>query len=567
MPLEPSTVGRLIKTIDFSSDYEHVVLFDSPDEQYQYFAAKEGKAFSRNSYVRVNSRRIKLSMKFGDVCNYSYLMFRNAEHDTRWWYAFIDSVEYINEASVEITFSLDVMQSYMFDYELGECFVEREHSVTDVIGENIVAEDIEIGPYVFGEGVSPIISDDRETNNSGQLTMNDLCLVMVYNPALLDIDRLANLVSAKIWAENIYSGVYQGVRFAVFDVFESAAKAADFIKEADNVMTCLNTISFGGFICAFMYPRMFIPDTKYWDEAQYDNTRVHMFLNRPTSFSGYVPKNNKLYTAPYMMATLSNHRGNAKDFAFELCGNATDDTTDYGKMGFCVEGNLSVTPGVMAYPMLYLGHSLYIEGAVTIDDYPQATWGADGLTEWASNNLFRTALMAGAIGAVGGVGATATALPAASAPAFSEALIAKAKGAGAAFSRVTSSPPIMAATADALYSSTTKGHVYGSGAGDVVFGNASGREISARIKRITEANARRIDKYLSRYGYATRAVKVPNRDSRPYWNYVKTKGAVVVSAKMPATVCDVIRAVYDSGVTFWRANAVIGDYTNQDNSV
>lgn len=566
MGVEPATVGRLIKSIDFGPDYEHVVLFNTPDEQYQYFAAKEGKSFARHSYNRITQGRIKLNVGIGDVTGYSYLMFRNAEHDTRWWYAFVDTIEYVGEQCVEVRYSIDVMQSYMFSYDLGECFVEREHSVTDAIGENLVPEDVDLGPYVYGSSVSPVVSDERESNTAGELTMNDLCLVLVYNPAMFDID-LALAGFTDVFSENIFSGVYQGVRFAVLDMFANSSFTVGNIENADKIMALVNTATFGGFICAFMFPRMFIPSDKFKSEPMFDNTRYHMTLTRPSTFSGYTPKNNKMYTSPFIMANLSNHRGSNKDFAFELCGNISDDTVVSSTMGFAVEGNLSATPSVMAYPLLYLGKSQFIEGAVIIDDYPQATWGADGLTEWMSNNLFRTAIMAGAAGLAG--------LPAAGASAGLSSYVAgagtaytKAQMAGMALSKASWSYPALRGAADAFYAATSSGQTYGNVAGDVVFGNATGREITARIKRITEDSARRIDKYFTRYGYATRQVKVPNRDSRPYWNYVKCQGTTLVNVEMPSAAADIIRSIYDGGVTFWRPTATIGDYSEaQDNSV
>src|SRR5699024_5529024 len=46
-------------------------------------------------------------------------------------------------------FELDVMQTWYFDYELLPSFVEREHSVTDNVGENIVPENLELGDYMI----------------------------------------------------------------------------------------------------------------------------------------------------------------------------------------------------------------------------------------------------------------------------------------------------------------------------------------------------------------------------------------------------------------------------------
>ena len=76
--------------------------------------------------------------------------------------------------------------------------------------------------------------------------------------------------------------------------------------------------------------------------------------------------------------------------------------------------------------------------------------------------------------------------------------------------------------------------------------------------------ARIIDSYFTAYGYATHRVKIPNRSIRPHWNYVKTINSSLTGS-VPADDMARLRAIYDSGVTFWRNGDEIGNYS-LDNS-
>jgi hypothetical protein len=66
------------------------------------------------------------------------------------------------------------------------------------------------------------------------------------------------------------------------------------------------------------------------------------------------------------------------------------------------------------------------------------------------------------------------------------------------------------------------------------------------------------------YGYATHRVKVPNRSSRPYWNYVKTIGCVITGS-VPADDIKQICDIYNAGITFWKNGNNVGNYS-LDNS-
>lgn len=73
-----------------------------------------------------------------------------------------------------------------------------------------------------------------------------------------------------------------------------------------------------------------------------------------------------------------------------------------------------------------------------------------------------------------------------------------------------------------------------------------------------------IDDYFTRYGYACNIVKIPNIESRPHWNYVKTIGCVI-KGSIPCDDMRTICNIHDKGITYWKNGSEIGDYS-LDNS-
>lgn len=74
-----------------------------------------------------------------------------------------------------------------------------------------------------------------------------------------------------------------------------------------------------------------------------------------------------------------------------------------------------------------------------------------------------------------------------------------------------------------------------------------------------------IDDYFTMFGYAIKRVKVPNRNSRPHWNYVKTIGCTLTGS-IPSDDMKKICNIYNNGITFWKNGSEIGHY-ELDNTV
>ena len=186
MYIAPNSTIILLKDVPLSRDYTDTIFFTSAAAQTSYFqAAYVKKTFTAQSYQRVKKWVMRLEVLADDIYDYNYMMFQNTSFGSKWFYAFITNVEYINNSVSEITYELDVMQTWLFEATVKPSYVERETAETDVIGANIAPEPIDIGPvkcYDYGrsgtmtnykvilciaEETSNTVTPTPSTNNSG----------------------------------------------------------------------------------------------------------------------------------------------------------------------------------------------------------------------------------------------------------------------------------------------------------------------------------------------------------------------------------------------------------------
>lgn len=141
--IAPNTTVKLLRGCNIDRGGNHTIFFANAQAQHDYFEtlvkATYG-TYSNQYYQRVNSNTIRLQVLADNIYDCNYMMFQNTNYGNKWFYAFIDNVNYVNDNATEIQYTIDVMQTWYFDYILGDCFVEREHTSTDVCGEHRVPE-------------------------------------------------------------------------------------------------------------------------------------------------------------------------------------------------------------------------------------------------------------------------------------------------------------------------------------------------------------------------------------------------------------------------------------------
>lgn len=187
--ISPNSTVVMIWGCPCTKDYRHSLRFNSVDDQVNYFingnsGDKVGNkinttlkrlSFDKVNYVRVNRNTIKLSVKQNETVWYNaeklmtcnYMAFKNNSFGDKWFYAFVDTVRYINNNTVEVEYTLDVLQTWWFDLKFGECYVERETPIADAYEEMLVPEDIPTGDEVVYD-TKEIVSVDPRIKSLGK---------------------------------------------------------------------------------------------------------------------------------------------------------------------------------------------------------------------------------------------------------------------------------------------------------------------------------------------------------------------------------------------------------------
>lgn len=507
MYITPNTTIILLKDVPLDNTYRNTIYFTQLSAQTSFFSSKMKYRLDKGSYQRIqNVVRIGINAESLYDCN--YLMFQNTAFGSKWFYAFITDVEYKNNDMSEITFELDVMQSWFFDYTINMSFIEREMSVSDNIGDNLVPENLDIGTLqYYYQGITT------------DMLANEIIIAATFDENMDDATG------------DLYGGIYSGIKY---NRFLTAEEANAFIEQA----TAQNKSN--GIVSIFMYPLSFFPNSGARDPITKQVTRD----KKIDTISGYTPKNKKLFTFPYNYLLCTNNEGNAANFRYEFFESAN--------CTFDLVGCVSCTPEFALIPTNYKGSERSYVEQLTLGNYPQCAYNVDTFKAYIAQNANRLGLKttnaiaqvaagAAVIGTTAGAGALA--------------------GAGLIANGLNTVVGQLAANADIASLPPQAG---GATSSDINFVNKI-KAFNFYNVQVTEEFARIIDDYFSCYGYATHRIKVPNRVIRPHWNYVKTAN-VSLTGSIPANDMAKLRQIYDAGVTFWRNGSEVGQY-NLDNSI
>lgn len=124
MIITPQTEIRLVK-VPLSISNKHQITFANKDAQYNYFNNLPHLIMDGCTYQRKDNR-IYYDGKFDDLIQYNYVMYQNNGFSDKWFYAFITNMNYENTETTSIEIATDVFQTWQFDIQYKESFIERE---------------------------------------------------------------------------------------------------------------------------------------------------------------------------------------------------------------------------------------------------------------------------------------------------------------------------------------------------------------------------------------------------------------------------------------------------------
>lgn len=525
----PQSKIHICAGVPLDARYNHSIVFDTLEKQIEYFTSKTVKNFYNYTYLR-RTWDMKVSCSFENAREWCYLYFQNTD-DGKYWFYFINHVEYENDNMVKLSLELDVLQTYMFDYTLGKCFIERQHTTTDEVGQHTVDEGLETGELI-----------NRATQDVTEL--NDLCILVysTFDPNHKDPNNTDNYLP---WRSSYYGRVFSGMGIyavAVSDSINFGGKLEEF-SEAGAI---------DGVINMFMYPTKLVKlGSVSADQAQTwsDGIVCKYIVNgdtftkdigKQTKIGSYTPKNKKLLCYPYNLLYASNNAGAAAAFRYERFSgeNCT----------FKFVGCYAPDGSVKMVPQNYNGVSDNYEEGFSLGTFPTCAWNSDMYKVWLAQNQNSTAVSAGvaAISVVGGAGAAIAGAFTANPVLIGGGVAAMGNGLNSVFS-------LMAAEKDQQVQP-----LQARGNHSVNVNVANGKQTFTFYKKtVTEERARMIDDYFTTYGYKLARVDTPNIKARPKFTYIKTVGCHLLDAKMNTEDRTKIETIFDNGLTFWRdANGV-----------
>lgn len=523
MYIEPNTNIRLLKNVPLDNTYEHTIYFDNASSQVQYFIGLTKYNLTNYTYQRVHRGTARVGIQAENLYDCNYMMFQNTAFGNKWFYAFITGVEYVNNGMSEVSFEMDVMQTWFFEHEPQECFVEREHSATDRAGDNIIDEGLNLGKYEHGR-----------FNRSGLFNTWCVLIQSPYTPIEGTSDIEYNPAGK-------YSGVVSGAKnFVIRDgapygqvpLVEGVQTYLDACNEMDGATNAIVNMS--------MYPEAFLTQQHY--KVPEENSYRDFTVTKPTKVGDYTPRNKKLLTYPYNYLGIRNGNGEISEFRYELFNQHSGDPSDITFRVYADANTITFVCFPLRYNDTHNSDVVDFSEFASMGDIPLVSFPTDTYKIWYSQN--KVSLIGNT--ALAGIGSAIAGLT-------SDSGKGMARGIAGSVGAVTG----------AIIQNENHKHVpnmvHGTAGSGIGIDSNSQDFMNVNI-HINEQHARMIDDFFDMYGYATKRLKKPNRNVRPHWCYTKVVRADLTGS-VPADDMRKLCSIYENGVTFWKHGNEVGNYS------
>lgn len=570
MLISPKAELYLLENIPLNSDYQHTIDFESIEAQQKYFRGKISSILEENedySFIRQNES-IVIDKNIEELLNINYLMYCNNE---KWYYCFITSKKYKSEDRTELFIKTDVMQTYMFDYSLEECFIEREHQdrfnkdLTPKINE--VVEDIDYGQNYKLDKVERVI-DNRNTTTKKR---NIKWAILICSDKLTD-DSVTNTSTLDNYY--YYAVPFESPSITAFPpyfYFQPSASEANYIQLQTAAVVCkllaskystkivsIKLYETPPFTCYYrdygendvcirgsdMLKVITLDNSKFFniklsiekvfngDDSLRSIATIkiqHKTPNIDINSSPKIENETKLLNDPYYFIQLTNHNG--EGLKIKLPG-----LRDITQIPIYCIPVCSPDSKIMYYVKGYYGDDEgrfynYIDN--TINEIPLTT------DKWQEYLTMNKASATTGIAVNLATSAATTALGAFTGNPF--AIAGGVLSLGQNISNTLIKREDIKQQPNSIKSQ-------GNNASFTLVRGLNSLELE--YYSIVDSAKQRMFNYFLHYGYRCNEFKKPNLKSRYYFNYIKTLGANILS-NIDNDFKDEIKQIFNNGVTIW----------------
>lgn len=541
-----NSVVMLCKDIKLDKTYQNCLTYNE-SQMVELCNSKKLVYGYDYEFIRGEENAILVPYTYANCIKCNYLAFQNPRYSNKWFFAFIDSVDYVNDKTCRINFTIDYFSTW-FDYWTAKsCFVIREHVNDDTIGANLVDEGLALGDFVCNK-------------------TNDLDAFSSCKPVL----GVSELIVGRGATENVpvfyeHGGIFNGICYIAGEgsptMTSNIVKAYDKEGKADAIQYIFMapiellelSVQYNYNIAGY-----------YWDlrYAIIDASSISYAVDfggnnyiKPSAINGYTPINKKLLTSPYCYLLVDPHNGNSFTFNYE----------DFSTPFYAFSIDALLTPGcsIKITPANYKGINKNYLYSFAGAKFPMCSWNSDAYTNWLTKNgvdLGFTQLNKSEASGIAGIGAMLV------------GGVLMATGVGTTFGA-----GLMISGATGMFTSMQSDYK-AQLVPDQVKGNASVGDINYSLGLINpkcyEMSIKReiaesIDAYFTRFGYKVNKLKLPNQVGRTYFNYVEIGKSEIIgypnSNGCPSEAMEIINNIYRSGTTLWHNHDRIGNYN--DNTI
>jgi len=577
---------RLLSGVPFSHDYAHTRWHNDKGTQTSWFLNRPVvHTMSEANFQRIEGKPyIRCDEPIDNLWNAKYIMFQNKAYNSKWFYAFITKLEYVNGGRTNVHFQLDVMQTWMFDMNFKPSFVVREHcplwnedgtpvvnTVDEGLNYGLEYDDVHVEHYVPNKGIKFLVmvcTKDMHSSKKDKTvaTYNGTAQPLTYYalPVMLDGEPV-KILSGE---DDIPMSSPEKFLSTVYDT-ESAQKNIISLYMTDSI-GCPFTVGGGGettWVISFTEKDQKITpvrigegekvnDLLYIEDVKRYKTETYDVGGKYDNLPSY--KESKLYMHPYTVLTIDDFKGNRTDYKLEYIYDPNIKLNIKGSMGL----SNKISYGIQKYndkanmtnhqdnqyalinnnpqdiPILNDMYAAFLQGnrnslqnqkdSILFNGFMNNVGSVTGNVGRQMDGMDRSLNGVNmGIGVAQGTGNTILQL---------QGLEAKQKD-------IANTPAQI--TKQGSNTAYDMGHRYDG----VTF-----------IKKTLKPEYRKkLEDFFNAYGYKKNEVKMPNFHTRKSWNYVETKLCNIDGSFNNEDLSD-LKKVFDNGITLWHTDD-IGNYS------
>lgn len=576
MTIAPANKITLLAT-NIEIDNKHQLTFENVAKQMEYFNNLPKYEYSNITYVRKGDS-VVINDTYDNLIKYNYCMYQNTNFSNKWYFAFIIGMDFLSPGSTRVYLKSDPWQTYQFDINFLESFIEREHiaKLADIPGVNLLPEGLEIG--------EPI------NNGTAEIELLNPVYVIAYAGDPVE-DKVILPPTPEYELSHSVNGVQTGVAYFVSTSIHLAEelKQINSMKMLDKVMTiftipALAVLGFETFTKENLLNPAYDHGAWIFENMNTNGYDVTLFSN-PSTLDGYNPRNKKLLTYPYLYLGFTAPNGNSQIYKYEDFTNRSPQ--------FTIKSEINPNPQIYFIPKNYKNDNLNVSESGVLQGYPSIGYMTDFYNSWLAQNsqlmnidLSKQSQLY-AVSNSQYINSGKMALVNYGGNLVEDAMLTVMAGIGigkgikdtANFQQelmnlsydqqrnkinyeTAISQNMALKEAQKLIPNTAT-----LGSGSTLLGYGLLKDNTFTRFSIRSQFARRIDKYFDMFGYMTNEVKRPNLNNRSNWNYVKTQGANIISKDttfIPQTELNEIKSLFDNGITLWHTVENFLDYSKDN---